>query len=104
MELFRKYQVQKELFLYSDHQTLLDALLNISNKKLNYFIKILSNRYKIANIGKYIYEDVYFLAKLAEGISEYLNKNKKIGNPKEFLLRSLVNEILEIIKHLEQTK
>jgi hypothetical protein len=102
--IFEKQKFSKELFQYLDDQLLFDTVLKISNKQLFNFTELLNHRYEISNIGEFLYEDLTCLTKLKENLTEYLDTNSDIQQPRKFLFSSLETVLQVACVHLEQTK
>jgi hypothetical protein len=103
-EVFKKHEVEKEIFQYADDKILLETLLKISNKQLFNFTELLNHRYRSVNIGEFLFEDVEFLSKVNVGLSKYLYENENIEQPKKFLLTELEITLTQIIDHLKNTR
>jgi len=103
-KIFKKHEISKELFLYANDETFLETLLKISNKQLFNFTELLQHRYQSINIGEFLFDDTDFLTKINTGLSDYLDKNDKIEQPKKFLLETLATELTLIIDKLKNTR
>lgn len=103
-EIFEKQKLSKELFQYTDDKLLLDAILKISNKQLFNFTELLRYRYEISNIGEFLFEDTGCLNKLKTSLSDYLDKNENIEQPRKFLLTTLDTTLMSTIQHLNDTR
>ncbi|MDY3319879.1 P-loop NTPase fold protein [Riemerella anatipestifer] len=103
-EIFEKHKFSKELFQYTDDKLLLDTILKISNKQLFNFTELLQHRYEISNIGEFLFEDTDCLNKLKTSLSDYLDKNENIGQPRKFLLATLETTLILTIQHLNDTR
>lgn len=103
-EVFKKHEVEKEIFQYADDKTLLETLLKISNKQLFNFTELLNHRYRSVNIGEFLFEDAEFLSKINIGLSKYLDEKDNIEQPKKFLLATLETTLTQIIEHLNNTR
>lgn len=103
-EIFEKHKFSKELFQYTDEKLLLDTILKISNKQLFNFTELLRHRYEIGNIGEFLFEDTGCLNELKTGLSDYLDKNENIEQPRKFLFATLEKTLMLIIQHLNDTR
>ena len=103
-DVFKKLVMEKEIFQYADDTTLLETLIEISNKQLFNFTELMKNRYRSVNIGEFLFEDTEFLSKINKDLSNYLNENNNIGQLKKFLLATLENTLTKIIEHLNNTR
>lgn len=103
-EVFKKHAVEKEIFQYADDKTLLETLLNISNKQLFNFTELLNHRYSSVNIGEFLFEDAEFLSKINAGLSKFIDENDNIEYPKKLLLATLETTLTQIIEHLNNTR
>lgn len=103
-EIFEKHKFSKELFQYTDDKLLLDTILKISNKQLFNFTELLRHRYEISNIGEFLFEDTDCLNKLKTSLSDYLDKNENIEQPRKFLFATLETTLMLTIQHLNDTR
>ncbi|GAA0876296.1 KAP family P-loop domain-containing protein [Wandonia haliotis] len=103
-EIFEKHKFSKELFQYTDDKLLLDTILKISNKQLFNFTELLRHRYEISNIGEFLFEDTDCLNKLKTRLSDYLDKNENIEQPRKFLFATLETTLMLTIQHLNDTR
>ena len=103
-DVFRKHEVAKEIFQYTNGKTLLETLLVISNKQLFNFTELLNHRYRSVNIGEFLFEDSEFLSILNTGLSKHLDENQNIEQPKKFILSTLKTTLTQIIEHLNNTR
>lgn len=102
--IFEKHKFSKELFQYTNEKLLLDTIFKISNRQLFNFTELLRQRYDIGNIGEFLFGDSDCLGKIKNGITEYLNENEKIEQPRKFLFTSLEATLLQIIQHINNTR
>ncbi|MFD2035171.1 P-loop NTPase fold protein [Belliella marina] len=102
--LFEKHKFSKELFQYTDDKLLLDTILSISNKQLFNFTELLRHRYEIVNIGEFLFEDTVCLNKVKTGLSNYLEKNDVIEQPRRYLFVTLETTLMSTIEHLNDTR
>jgi hypothetical protein len=103
-EIFEKHKFSKELFKYTDDTILLDSILKISNKQLFNFTELLRHRYEVSNIGEFLFDDTACLNKLKTGLSDYLDNNENIEQPKKFLFATLETTLMLTIQHLNDTR
>lgn len=103
-EIFEKHKFSKELFQYTDDNLLLDTILKIPNKQLFNFTELLRHRYEISNIGEFLFEDTDCLNKLKTRLSDYLDKNENIEQPRKFLFATLEKTLMLTIQHLNDTR
>ncbi len=103
-EVFHKHEVEKHIFQYLDYNVLFETLLIISNKQLFNFTELLNQRYRSANIGELLFEEAEFLSNIYTSLSKYMDENKNIGQPKNFLIESLATILTKIIEQLKNTR
>ena len=94
-EIFKEYQIRKELFEHLKSDELFDTLKIIENPTLTEFILQLESRYNFSNAKDYLSNDFDFLDKLNTDINEYL-KDKTEHDVQDFLLTEL-SEKIELI-------
>jgi hypothetical protein len=103
-ELFEKYKHSKNFLKFVQHDKVLDAVLNASNKILFNLAEILKDRYKSMNIGEFLYDDVVFLDAIKKGINSHLAANASIIGMNRYSLNSLASALSDAQNHLEATR
>jgi hypothetical protein len=102
--IFDKHKFSKELFQYCDDKLLFDAILQISNSQIFYFTERLRYRYKIGNIGEFLFEDNICLGRLKDNLSLYLDQQADIKQLRKYLYSTLETLLLSILQHLNNTR
>ena len=98
-DIFKEYQVRKELFEFLKSNELFDVLLTVDNKTLSEFILQLEGRYSFSNAKDYLSEDYEFLNELCNYINEKLKDNVEY-DIQEFLLNELAQKIKKICEKI----
>jgi len=102
--IFEKHKFSKELFQYVDDKLLLDTVINTSNKLLFNFTELLGHRYKLSNIGEFLFEDTACLKSLKDSLATYLDQSENIQQPRKFLYATLHDKLMLTIEHLNDTR
>jgi hypothetical protein len=66
--------------------------------------ELLDDRYKVSNIGEFLFDDFIFLKTLKDSLADELKVNNDWGQPKRFLMETLIDTLENICDHLDRTK
>lgn len=102
-EIFQKHQFSKELLQYTDSEKLFKGIIATNNKQIFNFTELLIDRYKSMNIGEFLFVDYDCLKELKEKLETYISTNKQ-GQPREFLITTLIKALEDNCNHLFATK
>lgn len=103
VEIFEKYKFSKELFLYINIDLLFKSVIGTSNKHMFNFSQLIENRYKLSNIGEFLYEDLMILKNLKDKIEQYLFDFDSELKLRKFLIDSFLDILIKVCNHLENT-
>lgn len=103
-DFFEKHSLSKELFQYMEEKRLFNAILDISNKQLFNFTKLLQRRYEDRGILEFLSEDIVCLDNLKTDLSDHLNKNNNTKSLRRYLLSTLEEILTQTIESLRKIK
>lgn len=103
VEIFEKYKFSKELFLYINIDLLFKSVIRTSNKQMFNFSQLIENRYKLSNIGEFLYEDLMILKNLKDKIEQYLFDFDSELKLRKFLVDSFLDILIKVCNHFENT-
>lgn len=103
-DFFEKHILSKELFQYMEEKLLFNAILDISNKQLFNFTKLLQRRYENRGILEFLSEDIVCLDNLKTDLSDHLNKNNNTKSLRRYLLSTLEEILTQAIENLRKIK
>jgi hypothetical protein len=101
---FNENKILNSFFQYIDSISLLNAITSTSNKQIFNFSELIEERYRITNIGEYLFEDCAPLTVLQNGINEFTNNMNDKEQPRKFLLETLDLSISKVCTHLNNTR
>lgn len=99
IEVFKKYQVQKELFEFLDPTQLFNTLESIKNETFTEFNYEMDRRYQAVNVRDFLNEDFDFLIELNSFITNKL-KDKNNFQVQDFLFKELETMLNGICRKL----
>lgn len=103
-DFFEKHSLSKEIFQYMEEKRLFNAILDISNKQLVNFTKLLQRGYEDRGILEFLSEDIVCLDNLKTDLSDHLNKNNNTKPLRRYLLSTLEEKLTQVIENLEKIK
>jgi hypothetical protein len=103
-DFMRKNIISSKLFKYIEINVFVEAIINLSNKKLSSFTNLIGNTYDISNAGEFLFEDSVLLLQTVDKLNEYIKANKEVQPLRFFLLNKFISELIKICKHLEASK
>lgn len=102
--VFEKYKFSQDLFQYLDNEMLFRSITNTTNRQIFNFTEQIRERYKISNIGEFLFADIECLKKLNKDLINFIGQNVELQQPRKFLFEDLQNVLSSSSQHLYDTR